>query len=40
MPVQRDGEHNDYRNLIIKPHLLAKLFPKYGEEELLDLASI
>jgi len=27
----------DYRNL--KPHPLAKLFPKYGEEELLDLAS-
>ena len=27
----------DYRNL--KPHPLAKLFPKYGEEDLLDLAS-
>ena len=27
----------DYRNL--KPHPLANLFPKYGEEELLDLAS-
>jgi hypothetical protein len=27
----------DYRDL--KPHPLAKLFPKYGEEELLDLAS-
>jgi hypothetical protein len=28
----------DYRNL--KPHPLAKLFPKYGEEELRDVASM
>jgi hypothetical protein len=25
--------------LLVQPHPLAKLFPKYGEEELLDLAS-
>jgi hypothetical protein len=35
--VQRNGEHNGLSQL--KPHPLAKLFPKYGEEELLDLAS-
>jgi hypothetical protein len=31
--------HVSKTNRNLKPHPLAKLFPKYGEEELLDLAS-
>jgi len=36
-PTVHAGATLDYHNL--KSHPLAKLFPKYGEKELLDLAS-